>query len=118
MGSTLRGGGGGVTPFPEVTCTLRCGHPAPHPGPWAGGPHLCVAPCMATCVAYFLLLRPLAHTLGVTFLGGEFGLSLLLFYPTQSIPLRAIPMEGTGKCFLLLPLCAQIQALLVTLHLE
>ena len=39
--------GGGETSFPEVTCALRCGHPAPHPGPWAAGPHLCVAPCMA-----------------------------------------------------------------------
>ena len=74
-------------------------------------------PVWPPCVTYFLLLRPLALNLGVTFLGGEFGLSLLLFYPPPSIPLRAIPLKDTGTCFLLLQSCAQIKALLVTLHL-
>jgi len=75
-------------------------------------------PVWPPCVTYFLLLRPLALNLGVTFLGGEFGLSLLLFYPPPSIPLRAIPLKDTGTCFLLLHSCAQIKALLVTLHLK
>jgi len=110
--------GGGRDPSPRLRALCGAGVLHHTRAPGLAAPIYVSHPVWPTCVTYFLLLRPLARTLGVTFLGGEFGLSLLLFYPAQSIPLRAIPMKGTGKCFLLLHSCAQIEALLVTLHLE
>ena len=116
MGSTLRGGGG--DPSPRLRALYGAGILHHTRAPGLAAPIYVSHPVWPTCVTYFLLLRPLARTLGVTFLGGEFGLSLLLFYPTQSIPLRAFPLKGTGRCFLLYIDVPKFSALLVTLHLE
>ena len=90
---------GGRHPSPRLRALYGAGILHHTRAPGLPAPIYVSHPVWPTCVTYFLLLRPLARNLGVTFLGGDFGLSLLLFYPPPSIPLRAIPLKDTGRCF-------------------